>query len=288
MSDKLVLEGVFSKGYGTVPKMVMKDEDLTIEAKGIYAYLCSYAGAGETAFPSVSLMCKDLGISDNRLYKHRKLLVDKGYLRIERERLENGFSKNIYTISSVVHLQNEGIPNEPVDLQNVGIGNVDIQNLDIGNEGTNNNSLNNNSFNNNNINNSSSGSSNNKNINKKEKSEKINSDQKSKTNVHKFYQANFGLEPPTIAEDLEYWIKDLNEELVILALQKTIEHEKTYSYAKGIMKKWTNKGIETVADVEAQELSFQRQNSNGFAYDTSSQEDISDIGPVPMINWLED
>ena len=127
MTEQLKLEGVLSKGYGIIPKLVMKDADLTIEAKSIYAYLCSYAGGGDTAFPSVELICTDLGISENRYLKHRKLLVDKGYITIKRERKEKGWSNNIYTIAHTVHLQNVGIQNE----------------------GTNNNSLNNNNLNNN-------------------------------------------------------------------------------------------------------------------------------------------
>lgn len=135
MPDKIKLEGVLSKGYGTIAKLVMKDKNLTIEAKAIYSYLCSYAGAGESAFPSVDLIVSDLNISENRFFKHRKCLVDNGYISIERNKTSNGWSNNIYTIHSEVHLQNVGIQNE-------GIQNVGIQN-----EGTNNNSLNKNSLN---------------------------------------------------------------------------------------------------------------------------------------------
>lgn len=145
MTDKLKLEGVLSQGYGIIPKMVMKDKELSIEAKSIYSYLCSYAGGGDTAFPSVELICHDLGISENRLLKHRKQLIDRGYIYIKRERKEKGWSNNIYTIAHTVHLQNVGIRNEGI--QNKGIGNVGIQN-----EGTNKNSLNNNNLNKNNNN----------------------------------------------------------------------------------------------------------------------------------------
>ena len=129
--DELKLEGIFSKGYGTIPKLVMKDKKLTVEAKAIYAYICSYAGGGDTAFPSVDLICSDLGMSENRFFKHRKLLVESGYLTIKRTRKEVGWSNNIYTICHTVHLQFEGIGIEG-----------------IRNEGTNNNNLNNNSSNN--------------------------------------------------------------------------------------------------------------------------------------------
>ena len=87
--NEVKLQGVMEKGYGVIPKVVMQDEDLSIEAKSIYAYLASYAGVGHTAFPSVSITIKHLGISEKRYYKHRKVLQEKGYISIERERLEN-------------------------------------------------------------------------------------------------------------------------------------------------------------------------------------------------------
>lgn len=85
-------------GYGLVFKRVMKDTNIDIEAKALYSYLSAYAGSNETAFPGVSLICHELNISDKRFKKYRKQLEDSGYLSVERERTNNGFSKNIYTI----------------------------------------------------------------------------------------------------------------------------------------------------------------------------------------------
>lgn len=97
--DKQKLEGIFSQGYGYIPKLVMKDKDLSAEAKAIYSYLCSYAGKGVRAFPSVSLMCSDLNMGENRFYKHRKQLIDKGYITIKRKKLDDGtWENNVYTI----------------------------------------------------------------------------------------------------------------------------------------------------------------------------------------------
>ncbi len=80
-------------------------------------------------------------------------------------------------------------------------------------------------------------------------------------NVHSFYQDNFGIEPPTIMQDIEHWVADLNEELVIEALKKAVEAEKPYSYAKGIMRNWIKKGIKTLADVEAETV---KRDRNGY------------------------
>ncbi|ELJ9288506.1 helix-turn-helix domain-containing protein [Staphylococcus pseudintermedius] len=85
-------------GYGLVFKRVMKDTNIDIEAKALYSYLSAYAGSSETAFPGVNLICHELNISDKRFKKYRKQLEDNGYLRVDRERTNNGFSKNIYTI----------------------------------------------------------------------------------------------------------------------------------------------------------------------------------------------
>ena len=127
--NEIKVAEVDSKGYGKIPKLVMKDKDLAIEAKAIYAYLCSYAGSGNTAFPSVSLMCDDLNISDNRFYKYKKQLTDKGYITVSRKRVEGKWETNVYKI-------------EPY-LQNLGMDNPGMEN-----KGTNNNSSNNNSSNN--------------------------------------------------------------------------------------------------------------------------------------------
>lgn len=82
------------------------------------------------------------------------------------------------------------------------------------------------------------------------------------SDVHLFYQQNFGTEPPTIIQDLDYWIDDLSIAVVIEALKKAVEAEKPYSYAKGIMKKWAAKGIRTVEKVDQETTSWERKNSN--------------------------
>ena len=62
-------------------------------------------------------------------------------------------------------------------------------------------------------------------------------------------------------QDIEHWIVDLNEELVIEALKKTVEAEKPYNYAKGILRNWIKKGIKTLADVEAETV---KRDRNGY------------------------
>lgn len=98
LEDKLIVEGINSMGYGLMPKTVAKDKRLTIEAKAIYAYFVSYAGAGTSAFPSLKTILSDLNISENRFYKHRKLLIEFGYISVKAERKGKIVTKNIYTL----------------------------------------------------------------------------------------------------------------------------------------------------------------------------------------------
>lgn len=99
----------------------------------------------------------------------------------------------------------------------------------------------------------------------KEKDIEIDADEEKVTNsghnVHLFYQQNFGVEPPTIQQDIDYWIEDLSSPVVIEALKRTVEAEKPYSYAKGIMKKWAGKGIRTMEQVEQETTAWERKNN---------------------------
>lgn len=136
--DKIKLQGIMSEGYGIIPKKVMKDEDLTIDAKAIYAFMASFAGAGNTSFPSVKFITDKLGISRQRFNKHRKLLEDKGYITIKKERKSDGsWESNVYTLETLPRLQNPTLDNLTLD------------NPTSGNVTTNNNTINNNTINNN-------------------------------------------------------------------------------------------------------------------------------------------
>lgn len=97
--DQLKVEGINARGYGILPKMVMLDRKLTIESKAIYSYFCSYAGAGNQAFPGTKKIQEDLCIGKDRYYKHFNLLKDLGYIKVEQVRNNKGlFKHNLYTL----------------------------------------------------------------------------------------------------------------------------------------------------------------------------------------------
>lgn len=132
-------------GYGLTYQEVYLMDNLTIEAKAIYGMLCSYAGSGATAYPSVDFMCRNLHISNSRFYKHMNLLIGAGIVQKIQIKGENGsFANNIYTL--VPNLQNVQNP----CTENEYAGNLYTENRKTENLGTNNTNININSINNNN------------------------------------------------------------------------------------------------------------------------------------------
>ncbi|MEG2353719.1 MAG: helix-turn-helix domain-containing protein [Clostridium sp.] len=147
MSDKLKHQddSIMSEGYGIIPKKVMK-LPIQCEAKAIYAYMCSYAGGGNTAFPGVKRMLNDLNISETRFYKFRKELITTGLITVTNTRNCGKQGNNIYTLNHSINICTE--------FQHPRFQGTEFQhpeNEHPENEGSNNNSLlNNNSTNNNN------------------------------------------------------------------------------------------------------------------------------------------
>lgn len=210
MSDRLI---DITGGYGTVYKEVLKDKELSIEAKAIYSYLSSYAGGKDTAFPSIGLICHELNISEKRFYKHRKELLDKNIISKTRERTNNGFSKTIYTINH--HF---------VHGHFVRVRNVHGQNVHGQNVGTKNNSIKKN---------------NNKNNNSKSDTSQI------------FQLVSKELEmiqSPLKVQELEdelNLIKGNKLEITTIAINYCKQNNKGINYLIKVLRNWNNEGVDT-------------------------------------------
>lgn len=100
--DKIVMQGINSKGFGIIPKLVMQDRRLSIQAKAIYAYLCSYAGNGETAFPSRNKILFDLCINKDTYQKYLKQLKDYGYIKVQKVRKDGRFIRNLFILMQII------------------------------------------------------------------------------------------------------------------------------------------------------------------------------------------
>lgn len=204
MNDKVKVTGVLSNGYGLSPKMVMRDKNLSVEAKAIYAYMSSFAGNGESAFPKIETACNDLNMSKNRFIKHRRDLLERGYISIEKNRNKGKFENNVYVLNHTVASNHRHGVLPPWQ-----------------NEATNNNK----DLNNNKDINSSSG-------------------------AFAFYEQNMGVINPFVAENIEQWINDLNEELVIESMKIALKANKRFNYAEGILKDWHKRNIRSLDDLK--------------------------------------
>ena len=127
-------------GYGLTYQEVYLMDNLTIESKAIYGMLCSYAGAGATAYPSVEFMCEKLKISERRFYTHMNLLIGAGVVKKQMQRSDGRRTNNIYVLTP--NLQNLPVENVSVDFEQVE--NVSVENVGANNNTTKNNTINNN------------------------------------------------------------------------------------------------------------------------------------------------
>ncbi|MBU6948704.1 DnaD domain protein [Staphylococcus haemolyticus] len=210
MSDRLI---DITGGYGTVYKEVLKDKNLSVEAKAIYSYLSSYAGGKDTAFPSIGLICHELNISEKRFYKHRKELLDKNIISKTRERTNNGFSKTIYTINH--HF---------VHGQFVRVRNVHGQNVHGQNVGTKNN--------------------NNKNNNNKNNNNKSDTSQIFQLVSKELEMIQSPLKVQELEDELNL-IKENKLEITGVAINYCKQNKKGINYLIKVLRNWNNEGVDT-------------------------------------------
>ena len=90
-----------SYGYGIVSQLPMKDKEMSIQAKGVYAYLVSCAGNDKQTYPTKEKMCYDLGIKKvDTLTKYIRQIQARGYIKIVKTKKGNLFYRNVYLIAT--------------------------------------------------------------------------------------------------------------------------------------------------------------------------------------------
>lgn len=145
---------------------VMRNSNLSAEAKAIYAYLSSIAGVGGICYPSLNTIQKDMAMSRNRISKYLTQLIQMGIVEKTRERTATGFGTNVYKVTHeakiseelqdifrAIESEHDTVVVENVALQNVALGSKALESEAIQNIDTNNNNININNININNINN---------------------------------------------------------------------------------------------------------------------------------------
>jgi len=97
--ERIRKDGIQSCCYGIIPQSVMLDAKIDITAKGIYAYLCSFSGNTNTAYPTVKNMCYHLHICENTYRKYMRQLIKSGYVRVIQHKDNGRFSECEYILT---------------------------------------------------------------------------------------------------------------------------------------------------------------------------------------------
>ncbi|MDP7979109.1 DnaD domain-containing protein [Bacillus sp. WLY-B-L8] len=106
---------------------------------------------------------------------------------------------------------------------------------------------------------------------------KITTKNVSNSNIFSFYENNFGILNPFVADSIIQWVNDTSEELVQAAMERTLKQQKKWNYAEGILKQWVNKNIRTLADVNAAEIEFKNKGKKGANRNGNTNEKTSRI-----------
>ena len=85
--------------YLNTYEKLMSDKNLSLQAKGVYMYLCFSTHRGEL-IPRSKIL-EDLNIGKDSLCKYLKELKESGYLNVNQTKQENGrYNYNIYSLSN--------------------------------------------------------------------------------------------------------------------------------------------------------------------------------------------
>ena len=269
----LEVEGINAQGFGTIAKMVMLDQRLTIEAKAIYSYFCSYAGGGSTAFPSVSKIVYDLKISKTRYYKHFDSLVECGYISVRQNKEGNKFANNIYTLNTNPVPRPQNKETELSWPQNEYTQNEHTQNVD-----TNINNININNFNN----------------VLDDVDDKRAREVEEVANEYKNYSSK--KITPVNLKSLNKLLDVVDKELLLYAIQKLEDVEKPMTYLKAIIKDYMKNNISTVKQaIEYDKVFKEKKNKNNKKNKSERKQKLEDLynsatGPIleGYYDWMNE
>ena len=227
---KIQSTSILSDGYGLIPKKITRDKNLTLEAKAIYAYLASFAGANNSCYPGKKMMISELSTTEKRFDKNIKILKEYGYIKVYKRRNRNRNDSNLYELI----MDTRDI--EKIKMQ-FDTSQFDSGQFDSGqNDPPNNNSINNNSINNS------------KYIDKENLPNRL-------KEFSRLYEQNIGLINGVAAEYLTELSEIIDVELFKRAIEIATDRGKcNLGYIKGIINQWLALNIKTLDQLEAHKL----------------------------------
>ena len=98
-----------------------------------------------------------------------------------------------------------------------------------------------------------------------------------KTNILEFYQQNFGFPSSFVQVDILKTVNEYGGDLVLEALKQTLMYKKEYGYAKTILERWKDRGIDSLEKVKEERARHVRS----FDKKTNSYSRTGRVAPVP-------
>lgn len=233
--------------YSIIPATVRYDKDLKANEKLLYGEITALAQMQGYCWASNSYFAELYGVSKETVSRWISKLDKKGYIRTKVLYVENSkqIDKRFIYISDTPIDKKINTPSQnrhdPID-ENVKSP-IDKKVKD-----------NITSINNTSITNSTTSVKNDDEPSVDEKTKK----------VLLFFENNFGVIRPSVLDDLTDYVDIFkSDELVIYAMQKAVDNNATFGYAKSIMQRWLSSKLMTLKDVKADELAFNNRKNKG-------------------------
>lgn len=87
-----------------------------------------------------------------------------------------------------------------------------------------------------------------------------------------FYNENIGLITPYAIEIFTDYSKEMDKELIVLAMKKSVEaNKRTIQYIKAILNNWSKQGIKTVLDAEQEDRRFREKDNKTEITETKEE-----------------
>lgn len=116
-------------------------------------------------------------------------------------------------------------------------------------------------------------------------------------NAIAFFKENFGKISPYIRTELNQWVNDISESLVIAAMKRALDRGKaSWGYVKGILQTWKDKAFQTVEETESEIVSFQKPDNQpkkkqrsevipDWFFERNSKEETSEADRIEEMNY---
>lgn len=98
-------------------------------------------------------------------------------------------------------------------------------------------------------------------------------------NIIDFYENNIGVITPYGLETLQDFLKEMDSDVIIFAMQKAVEaNVRTIQYIKGTLNNWSKLGIKTLLQAKEENEKFKKkQNKNKESKSSFNQRDYKDL-----------